>query len=191
MHLVGGGERITFLEARATLRSRGGSEASHTERSAVRSSGLAPGGKVLAPGIETSVEKDEEECAAVWSYPPESHLPPNYFAARLDRLVVRGRRCARRVGVHSTQIVALRVVSGPSGGTLRDVPPNVHTRAARDQDRRRLLSLPRLRRRSKRVDRRPRADVRESRTAEATGADGVDHQLGGPPDGFGALRNSA
>jgi len=76
------------------------------------------------------------------------HLPPNYFAARLDRLVVRGQRCARRVGVHSTQIVALRVVSGPSGGTLRDVPPNVHTRAARDQDRRRLLSLPRLRRRS-------------------------------------------
>jgi len=28
------------------------------------------------------------------------------------------------------------------------MPPNVHARAARDQDRRRLLSLPRLRRRS-------------------------------------------
>ena len=191
MHLVGGGERITFLEARATLRSRGGSEASHTERSAVRSAGLAPGGKVLATGIEASVEKDEEECAAVWSYPPESHLPPNYFAARLDRLVVRGRRCARRVGVHSTQIVALRVVSGPSGGTVRNMPPDLHARAARDQDRRRLLSLPRLRIRSERVRRRPRADVRESHTAEATGSDGVCHQRREPSRGFGAFRDPA
>src|SRR5207244_11735919 len=55
------------------------------------------------------------------------------FAARLDRLVFRGRRCARRVGVHSTQIVALRAVSRPSGGTVRDVPANLHARATRDQ----------------------------------------------------------
>src|SRR5229473_2958415 len=70
------------------------------------------------------------------------HLPLNYFVARLDRLVLRGRRYARRVAVCPTQIGALRGVSGPSGGALRDVPPNVHARAARDRDRRRLLSLP-------------------------------------------------
>jgi len=96
-----------------------------------------------------------------------------------------------RVGVHPTQIVALRIVSGPSGGALRDVPPNVHARAARDRDRRPLLSLPRLRNRSEGIGRRPRADVPESHTAEATGADGVCHQFDDPSSRFGALRGPA
>jgi hypothetical protein len=119
------------------------------------------------------------------------HLPPNYFATRLDRLVSRGRRCARRVGVHSTPVVALRVVSRSSSGIVRDVPPNLHARTARDGHRRPLPSLPRLRSRSERVDNRPRADVRESHTAKATVADGASHRLRDPARGFGALRSPA
>ncbi len=116
------------------------------------------------------------------------HPPQNYFASRLDRHAFRGRRCARRVGVYSTQIVALRFVSGPSGGTVRNVPPNLHARATRDQARRRLLSLPRLRCRSERVGRCPRADLPESDTAEAADADSLSRQVDDPSRGLGAFR---
>src|SRR5439155_7882392 len=116
------------------------------------------------------------------------HLSLNYFVARLDRLVLRGRRYARRVAVCPTQSVALRVVSGPSGGALLDVPPNLHARAARDRDRRRLLPLPPVRSRSARVGPRPLTDLPESHTEEATGADSVWHQLDDPSSGVGAFR---
>src|SRR5882724_8285029 len=50
-----------------------------------------------------------------------------------------------------------------------------------------MLSLPRLRSRSERVGRCPRADLPESHTAEATGADGVCHQVDDPSGAFGRL----
>jgi hypothetical protein len=119
------------------------------------------------------------------------HLPPNYFAAVLDRVVLQGQRYACRVGVCPTQIVALRVVPGSSGGALRDVPPNLHARAARDRDRQRLLPLSPVWSRSASVGRRPRTDVPESHTAEATGADDVCQRLDDPFSGFGAFRGPA
>ena len=127
--------------------------------------------------IELSAEEDEEECWRSGVTHQNPHLPPNCFAAVLDSLVLLGERYARRVGVCPTQVVALRAVPGPSGGALRDVPPNLYARAARDRDRQRLLPLPPVRSRSARVGRCPRAHVPEPHTAEATGADDVCQRL--------------
>ena len=98
---------------------------------------------------------------------------------------------ARRVAIYTTQVVALRTLCRSSRCTLRDVSPRVHAGATWDRDRKRLLPLPPLRKRSDRVAHRARTDVPESHAAEAAGADGGWYELDGPFSGVGALRSPA